>query len=119
MPDPQTISKKTVNLQGKTEPLDEFLIQRGVDLLWTSHSLDPLGKTLKSRDKPITWDPEERLQWRAEIEAAVAKLYGINRNEFEYILDDFDILQEQEKEKYGYYRSKEEALEKFDSIELT
>jgi hypothetical protein len=118
MPTPEVVDSVQVSLKGSSQPLREFLTQRGIRLVWTSHSLDSLGKDIGCNEGPFVWEEEERRNLRAEIDAAIAKLYNLNREEFEYILDSFDILRDQEEEEYGEYRRKQECLEMFDQIKL-
>ncbi|SDE86612.1 Eco57I restriction-modification methylase domain-containing protein [Halorientalis regularis] len=118
IPTPSEIAEKEVETKTGSESLDNFLIERGLDLLWTSRSLDPLGNKFDLRDQPNEWSENERRELRAELEAAIAHLYGLNKDEFEYILDDFDILREQEREEYGFFRSKEECLREFEQMNV-
>ncbi|MFP9192771.1 Eco57I restriction-modification methylase domain-containing protein [Natrialbaceae archaeon A-CW1-1] len=118
MPTPQSLENIEVSIRDKTKSLRKFLLKRGGELIWTSHSLDPLGEKISSTvgDGPFTWNKERRSQLRAEIDAAVAKAYGLSREDFEYILDSFEILEELEQEKYGEYKRKKECLNAFDKL---
>lgn len=44
-------------------------------------------------------DEKERMQLRAEIDALVAHLYGLNKDEFEYILSTFPLVKQEIKDK--------------------
>ncbi len=120
MPTPETLEEVDVSVEGRKTSLRKFLLKRGGELIWTSHSLDQLGQEISSivGDGPFTWDPERRSQLRAEIDAAVAKSYGLSREDFEYILDTFEILEEIEQEEYGEYKRKKECLDVFDKLEI-
>jgi hypothetical protein len=120
MPTPETLEQTHIEAEGKTESLREFLLTRGIELIWTSHSLDPLGEEISSTggDGPFEWNEDRRSQLRAEVDAVVAKTYSISRDDFEYILDSFEILEELQQEEYGEYKRKNECLDAFDNLEV-
>jgi hypothetical protein len=118
MPEPDSLSEYTIVYNKQKYDAAQFLFKRGLKLIWTSHSLDPLGNDVKIESGPYTWDAEERTQLRAEIDAAVSKLYGLNKDEFNYVLESFDILKQKQKEKFGSYRQKDKCLQKYDEMKL-
>jgi len=67
---------------------------------------------------PDRRDTGDRAQLRAEIDAYVAHLYGLSRNDFAYILDTFPVLKKKEKKAFGEFMSKRKCLEEYDRIAL-
>jgi len=65
---------------------------------------------------PDRRDIGNRAQLRAEIDAYVAHLYGLSRDDFAYILDTFPVLKKKEKKAFGEFISKRKCLEEFDRI---
>jgi hypothetical protein len=66
------------------------------------------------RIPPCFTDEDQRLEARAELDAIVARdLFGLTRDEMEYILGRFPIVERKEKEKYGSFRSRELILQYF------
>ena len=61
-------------------------------------------------------DTGDRAQLRAEIDAYVAHLYGLSRDDFAYILDTFPVLKKKEKKAFGEFMSKRKCLEEFNRI---
>jgi hypothetical protein len=61
-------------------------------------------------------DTGDRAQLRAEIDAYVAHLYGLSRDDFAYILDTFPVLRIKEEKAFGEYVSKRKCLEEYDRI---
>jgi hypothetical protein len=61
-------------------------------------------------------DTGNRAQLRAEIDACVAHLYGLTRDEFAYILDTFPVLKRKEEQAFGEFMSKRKCLEEYDRI---
>ena len=64
--------------------------------------------------KPDRRDDGDRAQTRAELDALIAHLYGLTRDEFAYILDTFPVLRRKELAAFGEYQSKRKALEEYD-----
>jgi len=65
---------------------------------------------------PDREDTGDRAQLRAEIDAYVAHLYGLSRDDFAYILDTFPVLKKKEKKAFGEFMSKRKCLEEYDRI---
>ena len=61
-------------------------------------------------------DKGDRAQLRAEIDAYVAHLYGLSREDFVYILDTFPVLKKKEKKAFGEFMSKRKCLEEYDRL---
>lgn len=80
-------------------PLSEWIACR-VDLLW----LDG-------------WqDVEERVCIRAELDAAFFRLYGIERDDVDYIMETFPIVKRKDIAAQGEYRTKRLILEIYDAM---
>ncbi len=70
-------------------------------------------------DVPGTTDETERLQLRAELDVLVAReLYGLTRDEMEYILGTFPTAERYEVAKYGEFRLKRLILELYETLEV-
>jgi hypothetical protein len=67
---------------------------------------------------PDRRDTGDRAQLRAEIDAYVAHLYGLSRDDFAYILDTFPVLKKKEKKAFGEFMSKRKCLEEYDRIKI-
>jgi hypothetical protein len=65
---------------------------------------------------PDRRDTGNRAQLRAEIDAYVAHLYGLSRDDFAYILDTFPVLKKKEKKAFGEFMSKRKCLEEYDRL---
>ncbi len=66
---------------------------------------------------PDRTDTGDRAQLRAEIDAYVAHLYGLSRDDFSYILNTFPVLKRKEEKAFGEFMSKRKCLEEYDRIE--
>lgn len=75
---------------------------------------------------PFRWSDERRAVLRAELDARIARLYGLTRDELRYILDPADVygpefpgetfrvLKEKELKQYGEYRTRRLVIEAWD-----
>ncbi|MBF6446212.1 N-6 DNA methylase [Nocardia elegans] len=61
-------------------------------------------------------DIDKRHRVRAELDAAFFHLYGIDRDDVEYIMDTFPIVKRKDEAAYGEYRTKRLILEIYDAM---
>jgi hypothetical protein len=64
---------------------------------------------------PTSGRPKSRYTG-AEIDAYVAHLYGLSRDDFAYILDTFPVLKKKEMKAFGEFMSKRKCLEEYDRL---
>ncbi len=79
-------------------------------LTYTAHDLDAFARAMGFAGKPFRWDPEDRLRRRARLDALFFLLYGLTRDDAEYVLSTFPIVREQEVAAYGRFRSRDLIL---------
>jgi len=73
----------------KKQSLEKWISDRVLKLACTSNDMIPLAKATGLKPPIHKWDPAERLDLMAELDAAYFLLYGIERNDVEYILSTF------------------------------
>jgi hypothetical protein len=107
----------------------KFIVQRVLELTYTSHSMKPFAVDLGYTSSPFCWDEDRRALLRGELEAKVAKLYGLTLDQLRYILDPaeiygpaypsetFRVLKKNEIAKYGEYRTARLVLNAWDRME--
>ncbi len=61
-------------------------------------------------------DITHRSQFRAELDALVAHLYSLSREDFTHILDTFEALKRKEVDNFGEFVSKRKCLEEYDRL---
>ncbi|MFC7977112.1 Eco57I restriction-modification methylase domain-containing protein [Streptomyces cinereoruber] len=98
------------------EPHAEFLARRAVELSYTAHDMRPFARDLGDTGAPFIWDEARRAAIRAELDALFFHLYGINRDDVDYILDTFPIVKRKDEAKYGTYRTKDLILAEYDRM---
>jgi hypothetical protein len=88
-------------------------------LHWMIPSVNELSQTAVSsllRGHLYRWAPARRFQIRCELDAAFFHLYGIGRDDVDYIMDTFPIVKRKDVAKYGSYRTKERILAIYDEM---
>jgi hypothetical protein len=94
-----------------------------------SQAVEDMNFMLDTPPPPFIWHEERRAQLRAELDAYIAKLYGLSRDELRYILDPkevygedfpgetFRVLKDKELKQYGEYRTRRLVLKAWDDLE--
>jgi hypothetical protein len=98
------------------EPHTGFITPRVLELVYTAYDMTPLARDLGDEGAPFTWDEERRALIRAELDAFFFRLYGIERDDVDYIMGTFPIVREKDIAKHGSYRTKETILEFYDRM---
>ncbi len=104
----------------------EFIASRVAMLTRTAYDINAVWLT--EYPAYTFQEPRERLKIRAELDAYVAKMYGLTREELRYILDPSDVmgpehpsvtfpgLKRKETELYGEYLTQRLVLEAYDKL---
>jgi hypothetical protein len=76
----------------------------------------PIVNDLIGAKRPYEWSPARRELLVAELDAAVAQLYEISRQDLDYLLETFPIVKRKDIVKHGSYRTKELILDVYDRM---
>ncbi|MEV5239857.1 DNA methyltransferase [Streptomyces cinnamoneus] len=97
-----------------------FLTPRTLELVYTAWDMEPLAQDLDDTGTPFIWNEDRRAQIRAELDAYFFHLYGVSREDSDYILESFQTenggLKNNEIAKYGEYRTKRLVLSEYDRM---
>ena len=93
-----------------------FLSPRVLELTYTAWDLAGFARDLGYDGPPFRWDEERRFLIRCELDALYFHLYGIAREDVDYILDTFPIVRRKDEAAYGEYRTKRVILEIYDAL---
>ncbi len=96
--------------------IGEWVLPRAIELTYTAWDLEPFAKDCGYDGPPFRWDEERRFLLRCELDAAYFHLYGIERDDVDYIMDTFRVWKEKEEKQYGEYRTKRVILEIYDEM---
>ena len=95
----------------------EIVREAVLELTYTAHDMAPLAADLGHVDDagnvrpPFRWDPERRLHLCAKLDALFFHLYGVtDRDDVRYVWSTFPIVERQNVQAYGRYRSRDLCL---------
>ena len=95
----------------------EIVREAVLELTYTAHDMAPFARDLGYVDEtgatnpPFQWDEARRLRLRAKLDAVFFHLYGVtDRNDVRYVYSTFPIVEQEETENYGRYRSRDLCL---------
>ena len=103
-----------------------FLTERVVELVCTASDMRNFAIEYGGAQSLYPWDPDRRGLLRAEIDARIAKLYGLTKDDLCYLLDPtevmgddypsetFRVLKDNERKKFGEYRTARLVLDAWD-----
>ncbi|MBB6119494.1 Eco57I restriction-modification methylase domain-containing protein [Nocardiopsis algeriensis] len=96
--------------------MESWINSRVLELTYTAFDMEPFARDLGDEGAPFRWNEERRTAMRAELDALFFHLYGISRDDVDYIIETFPIVKRKDVEKYGTYRTKERILEIYDRM---
>ena len=98
-------------------PVRLFVKPRVLELTYTAWDLTGFAEDLGCNSPPFRWDDERRALMRAELDALMFHLYGIDRDDVDYIMGTFPIVERKDRECYdGAYRTKDLILDRYDAL---
>ena len=81
-----------------------------LQLTYTAHDMEPFARDLGYGGPPFAWDEEERRHLRARLDALYFHLYGLSREDAEYVLGTFPIVRREDEKEFGRYRTRDLVL---------
>lgn len=93
-----------------------FIEPRVLELTYTAWDLTGFAEDLGYHGPPFRWDDERRALMRAELDALMFHLYGIDRDDVDYIMGTFPIVERKDRERYDAYRTKDLILDRYDAL---
>lgn len=94
----------------------DFIRSRVLELTYTAWDMEPFARDLGDDGPPFRWDEDRRFLMRAELDAAFFHLYGIDRDDTDYIMETFPIVKRKDLAAHGTYRTKDKILEIYDAM---
>jgi hypothetical protein len=114
VPTPETLEQQCPWSSGT---LTAWLAERVARLSCTSWSMAPMAMDLTGQAQVFPWNPDKRALIRAEIDAAMFHVYGVERDDVDYIMDTFRGVKEHDEATHGEYRTKRIILEIYDKMQ--
>jgi hypothetical protein len=89
---------------------------RVLELTYTAWDLQPFAEDCGWSGPPFRWNGDRRFLLRCELDAAFFHLYGVGRDDADYILETFPIVRREDIKRWGEYRTKRVILEVYDAM---
>lgn len=89
---------------------------RILELSYTAFDIEPFAADIGDGGPPFRWDEARRFAMRAELDAAFFHLYGIERDDADYIMETFPVVKRRDIERFGLFRTKELILQVYDAM---
>lgn len=98
--------------------LDAFVRARVLELTYTSERIQAYAEDVLGGDPGAVfrWIPERRGQIRAELDAAMLHLYGLDRDDAEHVLDSFFVVRKYEERDLDEFRTRRLVLAAYDAM---
>lgn len=93
-----------------------WIAERVLELTYTAWDLQPFAQDLDYEGPPFRWDPGRRFEIRCELDAAYFHLYEIERDDVDYIMSTFPIVERKDIAAHGAYRTRDRILEIYDAM---
>ena len=93
-----------------------WITDRVLGLVLDNEEMARLGEDFGTELADGAWDSSRRARLRAELDAAFFHLYGIERDDVDYIMETFPITKRKDIAAQGEYRTKRLILEFYDSM---
>lgn len=94
----------------------DWLLPRVLELTYTAWDLESFAQDVGYDGPPFRWDPDRRALLRAELDAAFFHLYGISRDDADFILSTFPIVRRNDEKAFGEFRTRRLILERYDAL---
>ena len=99
------------------DTLSSWVTKRVIELQYTSSQLAMFAEDCGYCGPPFQWNEKRRLQLVCELDAAYFHLYGVDRDDTDYILDTFPLVRKKEEKAHGHYRTKDTILNIYDQLQ--
>jgi hypothetical protein len=114
VPKPERLSSS--KLWSPLQPFDAWVRARVLELSYVAYEMGPFARDMSDDDPPFRWDEERRTAMRAELDAAFFHVYGVDRDDVDYIMETFPVVKRRDVERYGSFRTKELILQVYDTM---
>jgi hypothetical protein len=94
--------------------LRDWMCEHVLELCYSAWDMEPFAQDLGDEGPPFVWDEERRFLMRAELDAAYFHLYGIDRDDVDYIMDSFGAFRRNDPNRFA--RTKNLILEIYDQM---
>lgn len=114
---PASLYQKPCPWLSQLKTLQDWLLPRVLELTYTAWDIAPFAQDCGYNGPPFIWHEDRRFKIRCELDSLYFHLYGINRDDADYILETFPIVKRKDIAQYGEYRTQNLILEIYDAMQ--
>lgn len=96
--------------------LRDWILPRALELTFTAWDLESFAHDVGYEGPPFHWVTERRFLLRCELDAAFFYLYGLSRDDADYVMETFPILRRSDERTYGCFRTKQVILDIYEEM---
>ncbi len=100
----------------KRKTLEKWISERVLKLTCTSNDMKPLAEATGFKPLVHKWNPAERLDLQAQLDAAFFLLYGIGREDVEYVLSTFSGVRKEQQGIFDGSSTFDRILKHYDNL---
>lgn len=90
--------------------IGNFVREQVLHLTYTAVDMAPFARDMGYAGRSFVWNQEDRRHRVARLDALFFYLYGLSREDADYVLEQFPIIRERDEAIFGRYRTKELVL---------
>lgn len=111
-----------IEIRGQSVVWAQLVVPRVLELTYTAIDLRSFALDLGYEGPPFAWDEDRRHRLKSELDAIYAHMYGLERDELDWILDapppssSFPTLKRTEISEFGEYRTGRYVLAAYDAL---
>lgn len=94
----------------------EWIFPRVIELAYTSWGIESFARDVGYEGTPLRWDTERRFLLRCELDAVFFHIYGLSREDAEYVMDTFPVVRRNDERVHGSFRTKQVILDVYDEM---
>ena len=111
------VAASVLSKESLTDALNVIKKELG-EIDYVPASMKDFAESCGYHGKPYKWDEERRFQLQCELDALFFHLYGIKRDDVEYIMETFPIVKRKDESQLGSYITREKIQIAFDNMEI-
>ncbi|MEN8217400.1 MAG: hypothetical protein ABFS56_13740 [Pseudomonadota bacterium] len=92
------------------QKIADFIREQVLHLTYTAVDMRPFAQDMEYDGEPFPWDEEDRRHRLARLDALFFHLYEVDKNEANYILEQFPNVRAQDEKAFGRYLTKDLIL---------
>ncbi|WP_420619093.1 Eco57I restriction-modification methylase domain-containing protein [Candidatus Poriferisocius sp.] len=94
----------------------DCITQAVLELTYTAWDMEAFAMSVGYDGPPFLWDLDRRSLIRAELDALMFHLYGVNRDDTAYMMNNFRIVKRKDVEQFGKFQTKDLILDRYDAM---